>query len=339
MSHEIIEGMDSVVLHREQAWHGLGIVIPNEFTPREGLTYGNLEWGLIQRPLLTRLDDGSLVDVPTHVANYRADNNFLLGVVTAGYQPVSNLEMADFCSALCTTGDRVTCESVGSIRGGKRVWFLLKGEPFDVAVGDSIWPYLLVSNGHDGGASFRVTPTTIRTVCSNTLHAVIPMHDVGSLGSSAICLRHTTNIMDRLEEAQTALAQYNRAMKETRQLIGTLASKDVTSEEVQRFFLECYTHDFGPIPSIPQDAAEGRKRDKAMSAYNSFSRRFDDDRTIAGTSMWNAFNSYSGLVQHDLKARGRDDADRVQRRVDSNLFGLSAERTSAAFAHALSSVG
>jgi len=83
---------------------------------------------------------------------------------------------------------------------------------------------------------------------------------------------------------------------------------------------------------------EERRRNKAMSAYNSFTRRFDDERNIAGASAWNMLNAYTGLVQHDQKTRGADDDQRVERRVESNLFGLNQARTQAAFQRALAVV-
>ena len=90
------------------------------------------------------------------------------------------------------------------------------------------------------------------------------------------------------------------------------------------------TADFGDVPDNPQDKKEERQRDKATSAFNSFSRRFDDERAVAGSNLWNAFNAYSGLVQHDMKARGKNDADRIEKRVTSNLFGLNSERINSA---------
>ncbi len=328
MSHEITS-TDNVVLHGERAWHGLGIIVKDAPTPREALKLAGIDWGVEQWPIVAVAPDGRQFPVDTHLVNIRGDDESQLGVVTSGYKPVSNADMADFCQALADNNS-VRVETAGSIRGGKRVWFLLKGEAFNVANGDEIYPYVLVSNGHDGGSSFRVTPTTIRTVCSNTLHAVIPREDTGDLGSSAICIQHRTNIMDRIEDAKLALKHYHHAIEETQKVVNVLVASDVNSESVQRFFLECYTADFGEIPDNPQDKKEERQRDKATSAFNSFSRRFDDERAVAGSNLWNAFNAYSGLVQHDMKARGKNDADRIEKRVTSNLFGLNSERTSSA---------
>ena len=333
MSHDIRQH-DNLVLHKEGAWHGMGIVVEEAPTPREALTLAGLDWGVEQRPLFAKDPEGNEVWVPEYVANYRADTKTYLGLVSAKYKVISNAEMADFCEALQMTDEKVKVETAGSLWNGGRVWFLLKGESFEVANGDGIFPYNLVSNGHDGGSTFRVTPTTIRVVCRNTMSAVIPMADTGELGSSAISIRHTVNVMERLEEAKRALAGYSAAIEATKNLANDLAKRDVTREEVQQFFLDCYTYEYGEVPTNPKDATEERRKNRAMDAYNSFTRRFDDEREIAGASLWNAFNAFSGLVQHDKKARGKDDKDRIEKRVNSNLLGLNAERTGRALQRA-----
>lgn len=327
MSHEITKN-DGLVLANERAWHGLGRIIPGNFTPREGLEFAGLEkHTVIQLPLKAVLPNGTEIEVPGHVMNYRQDTQDMFGIVSANYQIITNEEVADFCEALAEEGQQVKCETIGSVQGGRRVWFLLKGEEFAVAHGDSIFPYVLVSNGHDGTSPFRVTPTTVRAVCSNTLHMIIPRMDTGELLGSAMVLKHTTNLMDRVEQAKDALKHYQERTEENRKLYEVMAAKSVNTQNAQEFFLECYTRDFGDIPNNPQNKTEQNRRDRAVSAYQSFSRRFDDERKLAGASVWNCLNAYSGMVQHDKKARGQDDVDRVEKRVQSNLFGLNQQRT------------
>ena len=61
-------------------------------------------------------------------------------------------------------------ETAGSLKDGKRIWALAKinSDPIDIAVGDSIEKYILLSNGHDGSMSVRVGFNPVRVVCANT---------------------------------------------------------------------------------------------------------------------------------------------------------------------------
>lgn len=352
MAHELT-ATDNVVLHRTKAWHGLGIVVEDAPTPREALTIAGLDWGVEQRTLTTQTlvvdpqtGKKKVVDVPVpgYIANYRTNNEGgeLLGIVSESYCPIQNIEVADFCEALAEVSKTVKVETAGSMRGGKKVWFLCKAGSFEIGNGDENFEYLFVSNGHDGTTPYRFTPTSIRVVCSNTYHFAIGADDnYNSLGKSALVLKHTPNIKDKLEEARFALQQYSHIRVANIKTMQGLASKSATSDEFKQFFLECYTNDFGEIPTEAQivstlDKKEKRKlervRQRSIDAYGSFSKRFDDEREIANASYWNAFNAYSGLIQHDRKARGSDDEDRIQRRADSNLFGLNQERTQRAMA-------
>jgi phage/plasmid-like protein (TIGR03299 family) len=338
MAHEI-SNSDGLVLHKQKAWHGLGTVVDTAPTPREALTLAGIDWGISQLPMYTKHPvTGEELEVSGWTLNWRQDNQSQLAVVRSSYQVVSNADMADFCEALLDIADgQVRCESAGSIRHGRKVWFLLKGDEFGVKNNDSIFPYILVSNGHDASAPFCITPTTVRVVCSNTLHLVTGYNNEKAI-DAAYTVRHTTNVMERVEAAKQALKHYGKTLQANQELFNTLANKDVNTEAVQKFFLDAYQRDFGAITDNPTNKKEERARLKAMDAMNSFMRRFDDEKAIAGASMWNCFNAYSGLVQHDRKARGKDDALRIERRVESNLFGLNTKRTLAVFHQALQTI-
>lgn len=337
MAHEIHEH-DHVVLHREAAWHGLGTIVQDAPTPAEALKIARLDWSVEQWPISATNGEGVRLAIKDQVMNVRTDVNHALGVVTTGYTPVQNLELAEFCQLLSEQGDVVKVESAGSIRNGAKVWFLLKGESFSVRGKDEVSQYILASNGHDGKTAVRFTPTDIRVVCSNTLHAVIPQFENGKMtkaAPAAFVVNHLGDLSEKLEAAKQALQLYGRAHEQTRLMIDELAAKELTREDVQRFFLECYTHDFGAIASNPKDKAEEKARDKAMSAFNLFSKRFDDERELAGATAWNAFNAYTGWSQND-RTFWKDPAKESERRIASKLFGQDSERSGQALVRALS---
>ena len=310
MAHELLSS-DNLILTGKPAWHGLGRVLPEAPTVKEACDLA-FPWYVESRDMYD--GDDLVTGYKRHV---RSDNGYQLGVVSDTYKIVQPQDMAEFADALGT--DVVKVETAGSIQGGKRLWFLCRGESFKIGTDDTIVPYLLLSNSYDGTTAFRVTPTTVRVVCSNTLHAVIPKSG-DKLGTAAIVLRHTTNIMDRIAEAKAALESYSRAIEITKDVMLRLATTPMSVEVSKEYFFECYERDFGKV-------TEGNKA-KAMSAYDSFSKRYDDG---TGHTAWGAANAYSGLVQHDKKSRGKNDDSRVEKRVESNLFGLNAARTFAAF--------
>lgn len=339
MAHEITQ-TDNVVLTKERAWHGLGTIVENAPTPSEALETAGLDWEVEQWPLSASNGEGSKLALPSHVANVRTDTNEVLGIVGDSYQPIQNRELAEFCESIAEGDDIVTCETAGSIRGGAKVWILLRGESLSVRDSDEIKPYICVSNGHDGKTSFRATPTTVRVVCSNTLHMVIPRRESDQLTRSlegSFRAFHNGNVLDKVEQAKAALKLYGKSLESTREMIDQLTAKEVNREEIQQFFLECYTRDFGSVPVNPQDKQEQRLRDRAMDACNLVMQRFEDERQLAGATAWNMFNAYSGWLQNDRPTvNWKDEGKAQERAISTKLFGVDSERTSKAFELALS---
>jgi len=342
MAHEI-EKYDGLVLHREKAWHGLGTIVENAPTPREALKIAGLDWDVEQWVLSATDGEGQRQAISSHVVNLRklpSGGYHQLGVVGKGWTPFQNSELADFCEALSADGT-VTCESAGSIRNGERVWFLLKGEAFGVRdTEDAIVPYILCSNGFDGGTSLRVTPTTVRVVCSNTLHAVIPRSEKGGGkvpgAVAAYVCRHTGSLKERVKEAQNALKTYAQRIEEQKTFIDQLAARDVNHEGVNRFFLECFTKHFGAVADDAKSDTQKRKREQAMDCVRACVANFEAEEGIAGATAWNAMNAYTKWLQHGRKVRRRDASEAADLRLSSNLFGDNATRSVEAFRLAFS---
>jgi phage/plasmid-like protein (TIGR03299 family) len=332
MAHEITS-TDGLVLHKQRAWHGLGTIVEQAPTPTEALKLAGLDWD-VEQWALSATDGTARQAITSHLMNIRKDTGKQLGLVGKDWTPFQNRDLADFCESLQESGE-VKIESAGSIRGGEKVWFLLKGESFAARVDDEVAPYVLVSNGFDGKTALRVTPTTIRVVCSNTLHMVI-----GETGSesglrqpgkqSAFSCLHLGTLKQRVEEARRALAGYTDRLTENREMITTLATRDVNSEAVNRFFLECFTKQFGAVADKPKDAGEKLKREKAMDCVAKCWRTFEKEEAIAGASAWNAFNAYSNWLQHG-RSFWKDPQVAQDRKIAGNLFGDAADRTVEAF--------
>lgn len=349
MAHEI-EQHDDVILHKTPAWHGLGQLVDDAPTPTVALERigADIEVECLPIVAVRHVErDGILTPTPmqivSHKATYYKGRTTQLGIVGKDYVPIQNRELAEFCEALAEGDDKVLCETAGSIRNQAKVWFLLKGESFSVRGKDEVVPYICASNGHDGQTALRLTPTTVRVVCSNTLHMVIPRKEGGKLSmggrpASFVC-HHTRNIKERVEEAKAALALYGRALDSTREVIDALAAKDVTSDKVKQFFLQCYTHDFGPIPTEATTEQEENKMFAAREAFVKVAARFDSEREIAGTSFWNAMNAYTGWLQNEKLPNIKDVAVARERKMVSKLFGIDADRAHHALSIAVALAG
>lgn len=360
MSHEIVKGLDIVGLtdkngREDRGWHGLGTPIRSGMSAVEAGEECKLFFPIAQYPLYAKSPSGELIEVDSHVLNVRTRNNadepidYPLGVVGAGYSVCENRELAEFADALAQTG-KCEIETVGSLQGGKKLFFLAKGAGFNIQSSDKVWDYLCVSNSHDGTNAIHLTPTSTRVVCWNTLHLVIPVADdqFARPSSAAYSIRHTGRIKDKLEVARVAMANYLSVVARNRELFEAMAATRIERSQAIELFAGAYAANFQA--ALPEELASTDKEEKRLAenrfkrqvaATDSFLKRYDDEKSKLGLadSPWLAFNAVSGWFQHDLGARGKDDGERVQRRVESNLFGLNARRTNEALAGALALAG
>lgn len=224
MAHEITE-TDALFSVRRPTWHGLGAVLSDYPTRREAQQIAH-PWEPITEEVYRRTasvdDKGVLYEgfekVPGFVANVRSDNGHTLGVVSDGFQVVTNEELWDIAEALQGDAGDVMFETGGSLKGGAKVWALLKlTEPL-VVKGDpngATVPYYSLQNSHDGSGAFRGQATVSRIICSNTAH--VADLDAKARGTE-FTFRHTKNVGQRVAEARQALAGWRTSLEEWKQL-------------------------------------------------------------------------------------------------------------------------
>lgn len=321
MAHELTS-TDNLVLTGRKAWHGLGIIVEDAPSALNALTIAGLDWSVDQWPLLAKQHEIEQA-VATHVLNVRSDTKEQLGVVGAGYRPVQNQELAMFCDALGHEGI-VKIESAGSIRGGKRVWFLLRGESVWVGNNDEVRPYLLVANAHDGSMSVTCQPTTIRVVCSNTLHASLAQ---GQNAATTVRFRHEGSIADKLDDAKRALGLFTDARAAFEVQANTLNARTMSREELQRFWLGVYVATVDEIPQHPTTTGELRRAEHAKRVLSVWANNFDRDRSKMGgtASAWTALNAVTEWFDHQRPTRAANESTRHDNRTFSTLWGTGAD--------------
>ena len=159
--------------------------------------------------------------IPDRVVNLRADGTYL-GTVGNDYQAVQGSEAFGFLSELLRpNGDglrEVLADTAGTLDGGRKLFiacrasrkFYIAGQGSEEHDG-----FLTFLNSFDASTKVGCVISTVRTVCENTFNANLGKHQ------ASYWFRHTTNVLDRLEEARQALSvagrywiEYERLMNE-----------------------------------------------------------------------------------------------------------------------------
>ena len=340
MAHGITE-TDGVVFHKQKAWHGLGTIVEEAPTTDEALQLAGMDWLVLQTPEIGAAVGGHILQTDKWQLNVRDDTGDILGCVSSGYQPIQNHDLAKFANDLTDTSygepSPVKVESAGSLFGGKKVWFLLKTDTFNVGPADDpVTPYILLANGHDGSLSFTGMTTSVRVVCNNTLSWAMT-------GSGKVFnYKHTENIRTRLPDARKKMHAALVGRKDFEDACKHLRSRTLNTQQVQEFFLDVYAKVVDPIvkttaeeravPYGEDSTLTDRRYENALDNIHDMCYTFDLEEKVAGSTYWNAFNATSRWLQNRTRKGG--DTQAVNK-----VMGAAADNTSKAFKMALAAAG
>ncbi|MDB5297288.1 MAG: phage/plasmid-related protein [Phycisphaerales bacterium] len=332
MAHEIdtTTGTAAVFAAGTAPWHGLGRVVADAVGSAHAIDLAGLGWRVEQWPVSAVAPDGwGTVAARSVVANVRADTKAVLGVVGRTYKPFQNAEAFAFADAVVGEG-KARYESAGSLRGGRRVWLLLK-LPGEVRAGpdDVVKPYLLVHNTFDGSGCLRAVLTGVRVVCQNTLTLAL-----GTARGEGVTVRHRGDLAGRVEDARRTLGLADRRLAAFGREVEVLRGVPMAGGRLDRYF-------DGLLPPAGPDAGE-KERHNRLRTLDRLHANFGNDLNglpgVRGT-LWAAFNAVSEWADHDRRPRGATDLARRENRLEGVWFGAANAAKQAAWRAALELAG
>lgn len=229
-------------------------------------------WEPVEEPIFRRVpvisESGELSysyeEVSEFVGTARSDDNYFLGVRGAGHELVSNNTMYDIAEAIeGEASGSVMYETGGSLKGGRKVWLLLrlrdpitiKGDPHGEAI-----PYFALQNAHDGSGAFRGQATMTRIVCDNTAQ----MADMeAKQRGTEFAFRHTKNIAERIEEAKAALAGWRESVQAYQLMMDALTATKI--DPTMKF---AFVERFIPMPG--ENVSSERVRNNVREAQRTW---------------------------------------------------------------------
>lgn len=168
MAHEIV---DSQIAYANQVpWHGLGKEMKPSDSPAKFLKAAKLDWTVDPQPMFIETPDGP-VKVPGKAAMVRSSDNKVMTIAGENWKPLQNADALAFMSKYVKAGG-ATMEVAGALRDGQVIWGLARlNRSFEVRKGDVVNGYLLITSPHIAGSAIKVSTTTVRVVCANTMAA------------------------------------------------------------------------------------------------------------------------------------------------------------------------
>lgn len=304
-----------------KAWHGLGEEIPEGIDVAAAFEQLGLDWETELLPVYADRvgpDGVQRILCDEHRLHVRSDTGQVLGLVTDHYVPIQNREIAAFADGLAGLDAAVVTETAGSLQNCRRVFALVRMPgTIEPAPGDEVLPYILVSSGHGGYASFAAYPTTVRVVCANTLR--VSERDA----SKGLSFRHMGEVAQKMDLARRCLGAAQDEMGKFAKAAAALVRTNLTGALLRTYFEVVWEKSFGRIEALKDDReayakATQRMRDDIAEWTAGMENPAQQIASIRGTA-WAALNAITEWSDH---SRGRLESG-GDARTASNLFGAS----------------
>jgi phage/plasmid-like protein (TIGR03299 family) len=251
-------------------------------TSADLLTKAGLNWSVAKRPYLRSTPEGPTPSTRSYEV-YRTDTGEELGNVKGHYQVYQNADAFAFADSLVLTGQARWAEA-GLQGNGWRIFVTMElTEKFEVLGSDLHSMYVVLQTSHDGSAAVRGFLTPIRYWCTN-------QNDVlRDTSLSRFSYQHTTNLHERLQEAQLSFQQavhYETAFK---QLAEDLAKVSVTESGLRNIL----------VKAIPNDRA------RKLELVEEIVATYRTSPTIEGfrDNGWGAINAVTEHMDHVITRR------------------------------------
>jgi phage/plasmid-like protein (TIGR03299 family) len=285
-------------------WHRLGTALEEAdlYDWPAASTKAGLDW-TVELVSLVTADTQAQVD---HRAVRRKTDGRTLGVVGPRYAPLQNKDAFGWFQPFLDARE-AALHTAGALRQGSRVWVLAKlnRSPIEVAPGDEVEKFILLSHGHDGSLAVRCGFTPVRVVCANTLAMA---H--GSNASKLIRVRHTESVLENLANVREVMDLANAEFEATAEQYRLLARKSINQADLRRYVKKVF--------KVEDDRDTGTRLTNIMAEVMALAEagRGNNLPSIRGT-YWSAYNGVSEWLTY---SRGRSEDNRL----NSLWFGESA---------------
>lgn len=291
----------------ETPWHGLGVPVSNDLTPRQMMEKAGVDWKVHEVESFVEFDNKRL---PTGQKSLvRGTDGKILTNVGENWKPCQNETAFDFFSEFVLSGD-MEMHTAGSLRDGQYVWALAKvKESFDVFGEDTVESYLLFSNPHVYGKSIDVRFTPIRVVCNNTLTL-----SLNTKTNNGTRIGHRTEFNPNTVKETLGLAHEKFAKyKEMAEFLG---SRKVTAESLIQFYNSVFPHTSRVDETASIKSYDDLSRN-AKLCYDAL--EIQPGAQFAEGTWWQAFNSVTYVTDH---VQGRN----AENRLHNQWFGYNQSR-------------
>jgi len=301
------------------AWHQLGTVINISETDEIGLTKEQVYEAVPVLAMSVRKEPIYWVDTQTQqeheVKGYEAvirDDGKCVGLNSSTYGLVQHDTVVDLASAIHGTGE-ARIVSGFTIREGRQFCIackLLSHENKSINIDREY--FIFVASSHDGSLSLVAAKSTILPVCANTIGSALWE---SKKSGNQIKLRHSSNVMTRVEEARRVLGLADKSFDEFDKFVVELQQQEVTNKQFDEMMAAVF-------PEEQDKSKRGQTvRDQWRTEVRMLHENSDYVGEFKGTG-WGAFQAVNTWEQWGATIRnttGNKNASLAQIRAERQM--------------------
>lgn len=293
---KVLEAVDN---SERKAWYETqGITLKNVTSLDVALKLSGLDFEVEKKPVYFNSTFGmtneagknlppKFTKIEGQFTTVRTDTMQPFGVVTDAYEILQNRDAFDFLDSLVVEGAKF--ETAGFFKkNGAASYITMSTEPMTI-LGDEFDPFMMISNGHDGGSAVKVCLTAVRAVCRNT--AVLALKKASNL----VTVQHSKKMYDKLLVAKEVLLANTKYMEELKIVAEELAVKPFSEEAFEALVRKLY-----PIEEEKSEIIQIRNLAQIEHLLRAYKQ--DDLQNFNGTA-WKALQAVSDAESHALRFR------------------------------------
>jgi phage/plasmid-like protein (TIGR03299 family) len=330
----MVAAVESMAFVGATPWHGLGNEVLDEAAQYDHKLFiekAGLNWEAEKRQLARKVDD-TWVDANAWEVVRKSDGHVLADMVGERYTILQNVEAFGWFQGWLDAKE-AALHTGGALFGGSRIWALAKlnRDPMEIAAGDIVEKYVLLSHSHDGSLAIRVGFTPIRVVCWNTLSMA---HKADA--SKLIRLKHSKNVHTNLENLRDVMNLVNQEFEATAEQYRALQRKSINQNDLRKYVKAVFKIDAEDSVIWPtgerskelKEVVSERQKgilDKVIELCEA--GKGNNLPSVRGT-YWSAYN---GVTEYLSYVNGRNEDNRM----NSLWFGQNANMNKEALAIAV----
>lgn len=273
---------------RTTTFANIGTDITGLKTSEEVLNAASLNYNVIKKDMYLKGEAGNLMTFPDKKFTVIEGTDKVLGVVSSKYEVCQNRDAFSFIDYI--GGDEVGFEYVKAGETQSGLIYIIAKIPTINLLGDSVIPYIIFQNSHDGMNSIKATICPLRIICQNQFNVSFKQ------SPNTVRIIHSSQMDSRMlaaREMMRDVAGYMETFEETAEV---LATKKIGYNDVIKVFNDVFEYRPEKMSNRQLQNFEDARND-FLACYNS-----DDNQNFVGTA-WGVMNGAADYLTHHRSVR------------------------------------